>query len=210
MSTFIYLDIETEKFFGDPDLVGMPREAQILAIPFGLAVTMHSIVTATWLSNEVSELWSRLCEPDAVVVGFNIQQFDLPIIFNSAIWTGDHLRDAGIPAQPGWPRVIDLFEQIKLATGRWVKLDDVAWATLKRRKTADGKQAAQWLRDGEIEKVVAYCREDVQLVKELHEWTFQGEPLILPRQQNKYKGNEHEIRLWLDQAGQWERYEVWR
>lgn len=197
-TNFLYLDIETEKFFGDPDLVGMPREAQMLAIPFGLAVTDGPSVE-TWLANDATELWRLLCLPDKVVVGFNIQQFDLPILYRAGGAMGGQ-----------WPHTIDLFEQIKLATGRWVKLDDVAWATLKRRKTADGKQAAQWLRDGEIEKVVAYCREDVQLVKELHEWTFQGEPLILPRQQNKYKGNEHEIRLWLDQAGQWERYEVRR
>jgi hypothetical protein len=194
---YIYLDIETEKFFGDPELANMPREAQIMAIPFRLAVT-DGPSSETWLANDAAELWRLLCLPDRIVVGFNIQQFDLPIIYRAA--------DVSVPS---WPRAIDLFEQIKNATGRWVKLGDVAQATLGRSKTADGKQAAQWLRDGEIEKVVAYCQQDVQLVKDLHELTLRGEPLILPPLLTKYK-HEHEIRLWLDQAGQWSRYEVRR
>lgn len=198
--TFLYIDIETSSFFGDPELAGMPREAQLLAIPFGLAVTIgNDYDPSPWYDHDARDLWSTLCQPDFVVVGFNIQQFDLPIIY--------HAADLSVPA---WPRVIDLFEQIKAATGRWVKLDDVAMATLGRRKIADGKQAAQWLRSGELEKVIAYCQEDVQLVKHLHELTLRGEPLILPAQPGKYKGNEYEIRLWLDQAGQWSRYEVRR
>ncbi len=84
----------------------------------------------------------------------------------------------------------------------------VAYATLGRRKTADGKQAAQWLRDGEIEKAAAYCRDDAQLVIDLHQHTLAGNPLELPPQQ-KYK-QDTPMRLWLDQAGQWSRYEVRR
>lgn len=197
---YLYLDIETETFFNDPDLAAMPREAQIMAIPFGLAVTyVEQGGWKTWFSEDAAALWKVLTFEPVTVVGFNIQQFDLPIIYHSAGARGG-----------AWPRVVDFFEQIKAATGRYAKLDDVARATLGRSKTADGKQAAQWLRDGEIDNVVAYCREDVEIVKALHQHALQGEPLILPRQFGKYKANETEIALWLDESGQWSRYEVRR
>jgi hypothetical protein len=198
----IFLDIETLDFFGDQHLVAMPREAQLLAIRFGFART-YDIVEGwrTWTSGMIEDLWARLTTPGTVVVGYNINGFDLPILFR--------LLPQGTP--PAWPHTIDLFDEIKAATGRWVKLDDVAKRTLGRGKTADGKQAAQWLRDGEIEKAVDYCTEDVQIVRELFAVTRDDLLLRLPPQAAyRGKGSEYAIDLWLDDDGHWTKYQVMR
>lgn len=225
MSAIIFLDIETPNFFGDAELAGLPREAQILAIRFGFAVTWglpqpqrdesltdeerRPDVFRVWRdyggvepmpTGDAIELWDQLLR-DSLVVGWNIQSFDLPVLFR------EYIRGMGDVA-PRWPSVLDLMEEIKVATGRWYKLDDIARTNLGRGKTADGKQAAVWLHNGELDKAIAYCQEDVQLVRDLHAAIAAGESLVLPPQP-RYK-QDQQLRIWFDAAGRWTRYEVQR
>jgi hypothetical protein len=225
MSTPIYLDIETPNFFGDAELAGLPREAQLLAIEFGFAVTwglpqpplgepladgaQRADAFRVWRDDvgvdpapagHAAELWDQLLAA-SLVVGWNIQSFDLPILFR------EYIKRVGDVA-PRWPRTLDLMDEIKAATGRWYKLDDIARANLGRGKTADGKQAAGWLRSGELDRAIAYCQEDVQIVRELHAAIVAGGSLVLPPQP-RYK-QDQQLRIWFDAAGRWTRYEVQR
>ena len=92
-------------------------------------------------------------------------------------------------------RVIDLFDDIRRTTGRWYKLDTIAEANLNRRKIAHGQQAAKWLRSGDTRRVVAYCRDDVELVRDLYQILARGEALRLPPRPERGETEELQFRL---------------
>lgn len=200
----IYLDIETLDFFQDVHIARLPREAQLAAMRFGCAVTYHSRLEQWREWRTPSRLLDKLIWDWNPVVGWNILDFDLPVIANNAVargWTpGEQL-----PYAESWrdclsaSRIIDLMALIRDATRRWYSLETVAVTNLGRGKLADGQQAAEWLRSGgpeQIARALEYCRHDVQLVIDLHAILLRGEPLRLPPRAKRQEINE--MLWWLD------------
>jgi hypothetical protein len=204
----IALDAVTYYYFRDEVIEALPRDAQLMMLEFGLAVTMDSDGnTRTWMSegipgstqeSSVSALWDTLCSTDRLV-GYNLLAFDLPLLYFETVLAARQ--------RPGWPTamIIDLFAAIRNATGRAYPLQDVAYATLGRGKSTSLPQSAEWLRQGETQRVADYCALDVALSRDLYAHILTGEPLILPRRET-YEEN-HGFRLWLDDRGHWQRLE---
>jgi DEAD/DEAH box helicase domain-containing protein len=65
-------------------------------------------------------------------------------------------------------------------TGRWYPLQTLVLENLGRGKTADGLQAAEWLKAGEFDKVAEYCRNDVAVERDICDMALRGEVLRLP------------------------------
>ena len=161
----ICVDIETSTWFDQPHIKPLPRELQIAAMELGCAVTWDNtregssfwynnefdILTLpddimsfeAWEDTDTHHLWDYL-KSFEIIIGWNIISFDLPII----------ARADGATIGAKFPQIFDLFAIIKQVTGRWYKLQDVAYANLGRGKTADGLQAAKWLAQGEFLKAV--------------------------------------------------------
>lgn len=195
----IYLDIETENFFGDPEIKSLPRDQQIAAMRFGCAVTYRT-TTGGWCNfraEHVINLYNHLCWCGEPVVGWNIIDFDKPVIVHSAKRAGWRVLEI----EHETIEMLDLFAEIRHCTGRWYSLETIAQANLARGKLADGQRAAEWLRSGDpvqIAKAFEYCRHDVQLVIDLHAILLRGEPLRLPPRAQRQEINE--VLFWLDGA----------
>lgn len=164
----LFFDIETL------DLAGPGRA--ISQVRYGIAVTCSHDQLAErelwleWQTDEVAGLWSQISCADRVI-GWNVKSFDLPIVAAAA----------GCAFSPALC-VVDLFDEIRQATGRWYKLGDVAERNLGRGKSGRGDMAVEWLRSGDpvlLCKAFEYCRDDVELTKELFEKAEHG-GLILP------------------------------
>lgn len=157
----IVVDIETPQWFDMPQIKHLLREVQLAEFEVGVAVTavpdMHGPSFADFNGDKIVALADTLVA-NQPIVGWNILDFDLIVIQNH------HKRATGA-IHPGLRDAIkvDLFHEIRTQTGRWYKLDEVAQATLGRGKSADGLQAAQWLRDGQYYRAANYCRDDVEL-----------------------------------------------
>lgn len=173
----IYLDTETTRFFADPEIARLPRAEQIPALAkyFGIGVTYDtSYGWRSWQAHETPALWNALIGQQ--VVGWNVIWFDVPLVQQAAVLAG--VSDPGL--DPWFS--LDLFAEIRTRTGRWYKLEEVAQVNLGRGKLGDGQQAAIWLRSGDPERIAqaaVYCREDVQLVIDLH-YVAQTAGLLLP------------------------------
>jgi DEAD/DEAH box helicase domain-containing protein len=63
-----------------------------------------------------------------------------------------------------------MLEDIYQTLGFRVSLDKLASATLGEKKLADGVQAVQWYKEGKIDKIIEYCKKDVEITKRLHEY----------------------------------------
>jgi DEAD/DEAH box helicase domain-containing protein len=108
----------------------------------------------TYHEDRAAELVERLSRAD-LVVGFNIRRFDYGVL---RAYTTQPLES--LPT-------LDLLEDLHRRLGYRVSLAHLAESTLGEGKSADGLQSIEWFRRGEIERVEAYCRRDVELLRDL-------------------------------------------
>ena len=179
----VYCDIETLDFFSDPHIKALPRDQQLAAMKFGCAVTYNSVSDEwrEWTADQAVDLYNYLVWWKRPVAGWNIIDFDWPVIISNARRAGRNVLEI----ETETVRFVDLFSEIRRTTGRWYKLEDVCQWNLGRGKLADGQKAAEWLRSGDPEltsKAMTYCRYDVELTVSLHARLLDGEFLrLLPR-----------------------------
>ncbi len=107
-----------------------------------------------------------------LVVGFNSFRFDYAVLQPFAGYD--------LHSLPG----LDLLDVIRGRLGYRVSLDNLARATLDVPKSADGLQALQWWKEGNIEAIRTYCQKDVEVTKGLFEY-----------------GREHGFVLFTNKAG---------
>lgn len=149
----ITLDIETTS--------AIPGPVDPSAMELSL-VGIHDSGTdaySSYVVDELPRLWPTLERAD-LLIGYNSDHFDIPIL--NRYYAGDLARI----------RSVDLLTEIKNSLGRRVKLDVVAQATLGRGKSGSGLEAVAWWAEGEVEKVRAYCLEDVKITKEIYEFAL--------------------------------------
>ena len=149
----ITFDIETTNFFTDT----WSNDPASLSLA---CVCIHDSSTDAYTSyfeEDLLRLWPILEKTD-LLIGFNSDHFDIPIL--DKYYSGDLSRI----------KSIDLMKEIKKSLGRRIGLDAVASATLGKNKSADGKLANVWWRQGEKQKVVDYCIDDVRITKELYDY----------------------------------------
>lgn len=149
----ITFDIETSNLFSD---VGS-NDPSKLALS---VVCIHDSETDTYSSyfeEDLKKLWPILEKAD-MLIGYNSDHFDIPLL------------DKYYPGDLSKIKSLDLLKEIRNSLGRRIKLDDVAEATLNKNKIGHGLEAIVWWRNGEKDKVVKYCLEDVKITKELYEY----------------------------------------
>jgi DEAD/DEAH box helicase domain-containing protein len=87
----------------------------------------------------------------------------------------------------------DILEDIYNRLGFRLSLDHLAKETLNRGKTADGLQAVEWFRNGEMDKLTEYCRQDVRVTRDLFEYGLKNGHLIY-----REKRSDRRLRLLVD------------
>jgi DEAD/DEAH box helicase domain-containing protein len=159
----IILDVETIKSF---DEVGG-------YFPEKLGVSFVGIIERTSLptmkGEKVSEQRYELFEKDLrdlakileraeVIVGFNVEGFDLPAI--KPYYGGDIRK---LP-------VLDLMQRFKQSTGHRISLDSIATETLGTSKSGNGLDAISYYKKGELEKLAKYCMKDVEITRDIYDF----------------------------------------
>jgi DEAD/DEAH box helicase domain-containing protein len=150
----IFFDLETQYLAGE--VPGGWRN--IGGLRLALAVTYDEPNGyRVWQEAQAVALADELCAHDRVI-GFNLLRFDYAVLAAYA------------PDLPGKlaAKTVDLHAYVAERLGFRVSLEQAARATLGRAKTGDGLQAVAWFRAGEIERVAAYCRTDVELTRDLY------------------------------------------
>lgn len=156
----ITLDIETANDFVDGGFDPLRLDLSIVCIHDSASDTFASFST-----EELPSLWPILEGAD-LLIGFNSDHFDIPIL--GKYYSGNL---ALIPS-------LDLLKEVKQALGRRIKLDNLAEATLGRKKTGDGLQAVRWWKEGKHDLVRQYCIEDVRITKDLYEFAKKNKKLL--------------------------------
>jgi DEAD/DEAH box helicase domain-containing protein len=147
MRNIIVFDLETQ--YAADEVGGwsnIPDMRLAVAVTYNASMDVYRDYT----EQEVDLLIAALRGAD-LVVGYNLIRFDYEVL---RAYTDDPLSD--LPT-------VDMLRDLHRAIGWRPKLDSVADATLGEGKSADGLQAVRWFRQGQLDKVIAYCRRDVEV-----------------------------------------------
>lgn len=164
MVSEIYLDTETLKLSHEvPGGWSNIRD-------FGLAVGV------TWDAQHQFRVWY---EPDASRLIEELARFDRVITFNGERFDFQVLAKYGDVCSL-YSRSLDLLTDLARMLGHRVKFESLVQATLGRGKTGAGQLAVAWWRAGQRDRVVAYCRQDVQLLVEIVQFARANGYVVVP------------------------------
>jgi len=175
----LFFDLETQKLAQD---VGGWQNTHLMRV--SVAVLFDSLEDRflTYDEDKIDDLLAHLEKAD-LVVGFNIKNFDYRVL---GAYTNRDLK--GLPT-------FDILEYVYKQLGFRLALDHLAKETLNQGKTADGLQAVEWFRRGEMEKLTEYCRQDVAVTRDLFQYGLKNRHLIY-----REKRSGRRVRLPVDWA----------
>lgn len=159
----VFFDIETQNTFEEV----ASNDPVDLDISVVCTYDSETDTYNSFLQKDFPKLWPILEKADMLVT-FNGDHFDIPLL--NKYYAGDLTKI----------RSLDLLVEIKKSLGRRIKLDHIAEATLGKNKAGHGLDAIVWWRNGEIDKIIKYCLEDVKITKEVYEYAMKHGILKYP------------------------------
>ncbi len=172
----VVFDLETQK---GADEVGGWKNAHLMKVSVAVAYDSFLDRFFVFMENELADL-IRLLKMADLVVGFNIKRFDYRVL---SAYTDINIL-AKLPT-------FDILEDIHKRLGFRLSLNHLAVNTLNKEKAGNGLLALKWFREGNIEKLIRYCKQDVFVTKELFYYGLKNGYLI-------YRQNNRRYRLLLD------------
>lgn len=171
---YLVVDLETQNLVQD---VGGWGHIDKLKISVACAFDSKTGEMLHFLENEISKL-NDLCE-ERLVIGYNIRGFDLVI-----------LQAYGLDLSK--LDVFDIMYDVQTLTRqKFLKLETIAQGTLNVGKSADGLMAVEWWKTGEMDKIIEYCKQDVQVTKDIFEFGRKNGHVKLRRAD----GNNAEVKV---------------
>lgn len=166
---YMVLDVETRRSAAE---VGGWHRADKMGVSVAVLYDARDDSYRVYEQEELPDMFARLRQADSVI-GFNIERFDYAVLQPFA---GYRLRE--LPT-------LDLLARVKERLSYRLSLDNLAQATLGVPKSADGLQALQWWKEGNLEAISVYCRKDVEITRRIYLY-----------------GLEHGFLLFTNKAGQ--------
>jgi len=161
----VVFDLETQRSF---DEVGGRSQMHRLGVSVGVAYRYDTDEFLVYSEDRIAELVELLQDAE-LVVGYNIRGFDFEVLRG--------YTDVDLQSLP----TLDLMYDLEDRLGFRPKLESVATPTLGTGKSADGLQALEWWKRGEVDKIADYCREDVRVTRDLFEFGRRNRCVMVSR-----------------------------
>ena len=91
------------------------------------------------------------------MVGFNVVRFDRAVLSAYTRWSLGRIQ------------FLDLLAHVRQRLGFRLSLGHLAEVNLGRGKSADGLTSLRWWRQGRVDLIEEYCRQDVEITRRLWE-----------------------------------------
>lgn len=173
----VYMDLETQKSAQE---VGGWQNTHLMRVSVGVIFDSLEDRFFSFTEDEIDGLLAHLEKAD-LVVGFNIKRFDYGVL---KAYTSKDLAALN---------TFDILEDVFRRLGFRIGLDHLAGETLNQRKSADGLQALEWFKQGEMEKLTKYCTQDVAVTRDLFLHGLRESHLIY-----RTKKEDRRVRLLVD------------
>ncbi|MCH8891459.1 MAG: ribonuclease H-like domain-containing protein [Myxococcales bacterium] len=147
----IFFDLETQR---SAEEVGGWHNAHLMRMALAVIYDTQTEQFETFYENDVHRLIERLGDAD-LVVGFNIIGFDYAVLRG--------YTDADLRTLPTFDMLVAIHQRL----GYRLALGHLAEETLGASKGADGLQSLVWWKEGRVDEIERYCRQDVSLLIDL-------------------------------------------
>lgn len=147
----LYFDLETQKSADD---VGGWGNIHEMKLAVGVVWDSCEQEYFSYLEGAASQLVTKLRTAD-LVVGFNIKKFDYGVLQPYADFDLDEIT------------TFDMLIDVNKKLGHRLSLNHLAENTLNAEKSADGLVSLQWYKEGKIDKIIEYCKQDVEITRDL-------------------------------------------
>lgn len=151
---YLVFDIETQR--SSQEVGGWHNLAQ-MGVSIAVAHDNGSGSTFVYRDYELDLLIEQLQQAN-LIVGFNLLRFDYSVLQPYTSVPLQHL--------PTFDILDNLWQQL----GFRLSLDNLAGATLNVPKSGTGLLALEWFRNKEWDKLIAYCKNDVFITRDLFEF----------------------------------------
>lgn len=145
------LDLETQLAAEE---VGGWQNAHQMRISCAVLYDSRKNTLQDYTEDQVPDLLEDL-QNLTLIIGFNIKRFDYRVL---SAYTDANLAD--LPT-------LDLLEDIQRRLGYRLSLNHLVHETLGQSKSADGRQALIWWKEGRLDEIIRYCRQDVLVTRDL-------------------------------------------
>lgn len=169
----IILDVETKKTFNQvggsfPDRLGVSFVGVNVRERIGDKGEMLS-----FFEKDLAKLFPLLEKAD-VVIGYNIDGFDIPAL--TPYYSGE------IELLP----TLDVMDRIKESFGHRIKLDSVAKETLGLGKIGNGLDAIRFYKNQQFEELKKYCLQDVRITRDIYDYGVRNGKVKFRNKWNRY------------------------
>ena len=147
----LFLDIETQR---SAEEVGGWHNKHLMRLAAAVIYDSRVDAFSVFEEDRVHELIDTLKTAE-LIVGFNISDFDYNVLKGYSSF-----RFVELPT-------FDILQEVSKQLGYRLSLNHLAHKTLNVEKSADGLQSLKWFKEGKIEEVIAYCKKDVEITKDL-------------------------------------------
>ena len=147
----LYFDLETQKSADD---VGGWGNIHEMKVAVGVVWDSCEQEYFSYLEGAASQLVKKLRTAD-LVVGFNVKKFDYGVLQPYADFDLDEIT------------TFDMLIDVNKKLGHRLSLNHLAENTLNAEKSADGLVSLQWYKEGKIDKIIEYCKQDVEITRDL-------------------------------------------
>ena len=146
-----YFDLETKKSADD---VGGWDYIHKMGLAIGVLWDSVDQDYFVYEEKDAKNLVKKLRTAD-LVVGFNVIGFDYTVLQPYSHFDLQEIN------------TFDMLVDIKKLLNFRLSLNHLAQHTLNAKKSADGLISLQWYKEGKIEKIIHYCKQDVEITRDL-------------------------------------------
>ena len=168
MNRILYFDLETKY---SADEVGGWGNIEDMGMSIGVIWDTTDEKFHVYIEHQIKEMVDHFYRADQIV-GFNHVGFDYRVV--AGVRYADSHERSRLHTELAGLKNFDMLLELKKLLGHRLKLESIARPTLGAGKSADGLQALKWYKEGKLDKIIAYCKVDVEVTRDVHLYALEN------------------------------------
>ena len=172
MDHIIYFDLETKY---SADEVGGWGNIEDMGMSVGVIWDNSDNQFHVYIEHQIQEMVDHFYRATQIV-GFNHIGFDYRVV--AGVCHSDANQRSQLYTKLAGLNNFDMLFELKKLLGHRLKLESIARPTLGTGKSADVLQALKWYKEGKLDKVIEYCKVDVEVTRDVHRFALEQGKLL--------------------------------
>ena len=172
MEHILYFDLETKY---SADEVGGWGNIEDMGMSVGVIWDNSDKQFHVYIEHQIQEMVDHFYRASQIV-GFNHIGFDYRVV--AGVHHSDAHQRSQLYTKLAGLNNFDMLFELKKLLGHRLKLESIARPTLGKGKSADGMQALKWFKEGKLDKIIEYCKVDVEVTRDVHRFALEHGKLL--------------------------------